>query len=1045
MKPIYLEMNYFGPHEYSQIDFRELDDAPLFLISGDTGAGKSTIFDAMTYALFGTTTGDREAKEMRSQFAQPNQLTEVTFYFEQGNFLYKVTRQPEQEVFKKKGTGTKSVKTQANLAIVDEVFGLERAILASKAVDVASEIYNLLNLTADQFKKIILLPQNDFSRFLKSATNEKEEILKKIFGTAVFTEFSEEIRHQYTTFNQANEKYETALRSQHTSSVWTDKEIQILEEVPENEKFDAAKAFLTEKKRQEEHAQAQAKLAQQKVEELEKNYEAALMLEQSFAEQEKTKKEYEEKISEQANFYQKQKEEYEAQLWASQLKEVYRNLEELQKSLVENQRQEEIYRLNAAKEKTALDDSKKREAELKTQNDHFAEKKARIEELSGQIPRAEQAEKLAGDKINLEKKLEKLGLEINSIDKPYKQAETNIKKAKAQVLDEEMLRTEKEKLNRIELEFQSKLSPLADNVQRVKKEMEEARQVLQSCLEDAESFEQNLQKKRRIYLEKRNLRQVLMIAQLQKELEEGCPCKVCGAVEHPLAKQVLEVSDEELKEAMVQVDKAQEAFAAAEERQGKAQRESESARKKVSKKTAEYEEILLKLEESYKQFCQTHERAFSQKYDAQIISTYIEKAQQECAEKSEKNKTIKDEILAQEVILEKLRQERQEKYNEAEKLKAQIETVCKSLADLENLASSQSLSEEKNQLSQEVEAYRVECQELREKVNELERLYAEQKAKHGERTMQIKEQKIKLQKYQKHIEKTLTAPNAWTNDWETLKNWLEKDRLPELSKYINNYELEKKRLSDELAKQEKKLGQAKRPNLQEIRVQKQAHNEAYDHLQKAAVEIEYSRIQLQTTVEKIGQILELQGKEAVRGHEITKLYNAVSGKSADKLKLETFVVQHYLEKVLDYANAHFINQLSNNRYRFELARESVNRRRDHGLDISIYDNETGASRSSNTLSGGETFIAALSIALALSEVVQNSARGVQIEALFIDEGFGSLDQETLQKAMSALEQIGENRLVGLISHVEEMKDAIAQQLLIEKLGDGRSRVQLFSK
>lgn len=295
------------------------------------------------------------------------------------------------------------------------------------------------------------------------------------------------------------------------------------------------------------------------------------------------------------------------------------------------------------------------------------------------------------------------------------------------------------------------------------------------------------------------------------------------------------------------------------------------------------------------------------------------------------------------------------------------------------------------------------------------------------------------------IQKALAAPNAWTNDLATLKKWLSEDKLPEISKFINTYELEEKRLNRALAEYEEKLRDKQRPHLTKLREEKQALNARHSQTQKTVVELSNTRQQLETTVAKIKQVLETQGKAADKTREITKLYNAVAGKSGDKLKLETFVVQHYLEKVLIYANQHFINQLSNNRYRFELAKESANKRRDHGLDISIYDNETGASRSSNTLSGGETFIAALSIALALSEVVQNSAQGVQIEALFVDEGFGSLDQETLQKAMTALEQIGENRLVGLISHVEEMKDSIAQQLRVEKVGDGRSQVKLFSK
>ncbi|MBP5843934.1 SMC family ATPase, partial [Lactiplantibacillus plantarum] len=190
-----------------------------------------------------------------------------------------------------------------------------------------------------------------------------------------------------------------------------------------------------------------------------------------------------------------------------------------------------------------------------------------------------------------------------------------------------------------------------------------------------------------------------------------------------------------------------------------------------------------------------------------------------------------------------------------------------------------------------------------------------------------------------------------------------------------------------------------------------------------------------------------QGTFAKRFAEITSLYNIMTGKDGNdhKLKLETYVVQNYLQRVLNYANDHFINLLSNNRYTFELAAEASDNRSDHGLDINVYDNETGNSRSSNTLSGGETFIAALSIALSLSEVVQSSANGVQIDALFVDEGFGSLDDETLEKAMQALETIGENRMVGVISHIESMKRTIGQQVLIKKMGDGRSTVRLISK
>lgn len=1045
MKPIYLEMNYFGPHAHSEIDFRSLDEAPLFLISGDTGAGKSTIFDAMTYALFDKTTGDREAREMRSQFAQPDQRTEVTFYFEQGNFLYKVQRCPEQEVFKKRGTGTKTEKSQARLAIVDKVFGTEQASLATKPVDVASEIYGLLNLSAEQFKKIILLPQNDFSRFLKSATNEKEEILKKIFGTAIFTVFSEEVRNQYTKNNQENAALDSILQSQYSSSVWTEEEPKTLDECPENEKFKKATEFLEQKQLQESNARDLARIAQQQVEAADKAYEEALLLEQEFLEAEKAQKEYQEKIVEQATLYEQQKKAYAARSWAQQFKDVLRDLEEVEKEREANEVCEAEYRLKAEKEQKTLGEVKKHEQDLGQKASVFEEKDKAIEELTRTITQAEQAEKLIRQKQDFEKKVVHLQLQQRETDAPLKEAQTKLEHLQKELLEEGVLQAEKDALSRLKLDFHQQLSPLAEYLERLKQENQGAQEDLNVAEENITKLEQEFMLKQESYQEKRKLRQSLMIAQLQKELEDGLPCKVCGAIEHPLAQAKLDVSDSDLKEAMQQVDKAQEAFAAAEERQEKAQSELERAQKKAAEKAEALQETQQKFDQAYRQFCQTHEGRFPEVFNRQELSNIFQ-----AREDSYKQKSIAQEECSLEkdklcVLVEKIEAERQALVQESDKVKAQLETVVQSLAEFGQLQPSQTLKEQKVALRQEVDNYYTECQEVREKIVVLEKRYAEQKAKHDERLTRIEEQKLKIQEGQGMIQKALAAPNAWTNDLATLKKWLSEDKLPEISKFINTYELEEKRLNRALAEYEEKLNDKQRPHLTKLREEKQALNARHSQTQKTVIELSNTRQQLETTVAKIKQVLETQGKAADKAREITKLYNAVAGKSGDKLKLETFVVQHYLEKVLIYANQHFINQLSNNRYRFELAKESANKRRDHGLDISIYDNETGASRSSNTLSGGETFIAALSIALALSEVVQNSAQGVQIEALFVDEGFGSLDQETLQKAMTALEQIGENRLVGLISHVEEMKDSIAQQLRVEKVGDGRSQVKLFSK
>lgn len=296
------------------------------------------------------------------------------------------------------------------------------------------------------------------------------------------------------------------------------------------------------------------------------------------------------------------------------------------------------------------------------------------------------------------------------------------------------------------------------------------------------------------------------------------------------------------------------------------------------------------------------------------------------------------------------------------------------------------------------------------------------------------------------IKEKFSEQEAFTTEFQILKEWAYDDDLIQISQKVEQYKADKARLKVEIKNIQQLIQNKKRPNLALIEEEKKQTNENYVFLQKKLVSAENEVEQAKSILSELKKVIKQQDKDASKKSAITKLYNAISGRaSEDKLRLETYVVQNYLEKILDYANLHFINQLSNNRYRFELAGEGNNRRMDHGLDINIYDNETGAARSADTLSGGETFIAALSIALALSEVVQNTANGVQIEALFIDEGFGSLDQETLQKAMQALEQIGENRLVGVISHVEEMKATIGQQIIINKMGDGRSNIKSVIK
>ena len=228
MRPVQLELTNFGPYRKEVINFTQFDHAPLFLIGGDTGAGKSTLFDAMTVALFATTSGDRNVEEMRSTFAGPeDDLTKVTFYFQQGQHLYRIERVLQQERAKR-GGGTTIQKATASLVIVDKIDGQEIEKLGDKIKEVSDQIEQILGLNAEQFKQIILLPQNDFSRFLKEDSKTKTQILKKIFGTGIFDRFQKSLEERLRQSNKDMEKRQAQLDGHFTSQVWSEEELAVL-------------------------------------------------------------------------------------------------------------------------------------------------------------------------------------------------------------------------------------------------------------------------------------------------------------------------------------------------------------------------------------------------------------------------------------------------------------------------------------------------------------------------------------------------------------------------------------------------------------------------------------------------------------------------------------------------------------------------------------------------------------------------------------------------------------------------------------------------
>ena len=1056
MKPIYLQMNYFGPHEDSSIDFRKLDEAPIFLIGGDTGAGKSTIFDAMTFALFGSTTTDgRDAREMRSQFAPIDKATEVTFYFEQGNNLYRIVRRPEQWLKSQRGDNLVDKKPIAKLAIVDKVGGTEIDSIAAKPSDVGTAIAEILNLSAEQFKKIILLPQNDFSEFLKSKTDAKEAILKKIFGTQLYSDFANKLRDLYTTDKKKNEAFATDLAAQMDSDNWTDEEKEQLSHEADEQKMVLLEEFVKKRHEDFNKVEKQADEINKQVQTADKNFQTAKDLDKQFTDLDTTKQDYQLTIvNKKTDISANQKHVAELQ-WADSLKDIVRDLDSKTTELsnISDRKQKLASQMEISQKDYQLATSKNQE--LTAQKDIFDQKTVESKKLAVLIPDVERIEKLKQEIADQKPELTTLQDKLSAQDKELQQVTEKIAAKKTLLTDSDTLQTQKDAITNEKDNFVETLTPLENHQLSAKKEVQRLQKHLNELKEKLQTKEKKLQQAQIDFQEKKGHRQALMIAQLQKELVDGEPCVVCGSTDHSGMVKTVDADETELKASMEQVDKSQNRFASA-------QKEVETLNENIAQVTDELDTAEDTLNNANHQLSDTYQELIAKSkltFNDEFVMTAAKKVFEKAIDSLNEQLTAANKLT---VEIDKLLDTNKVAAEKQTELKLALATKKSSLEANENdleqtltkvgteSRSSKEIAKEIKQLDTAVEDYQKQLADTQKTAQDSQLKYSNNQTQFADVEKQLADQKNSIDKLQKQLDSALSDPTAKSDDSTVLRDWLEEINdglLSDLQIKISNYKQEKTRLEKRIEELSTALTDKQKPDLsalKEILTNLQAKK---DELISQVANAKRTFQDAQKNLNRIKEIIAKQGDFAKKFSQLSDLYNIVNGQgnNSSKLKLETFVVQNYLQKVLNYANDHFINLLSNNRYTFELSNDPSDKIRDHGLDINIFDNETGKSRSSDTLSGGETFIAALSIALSLSEVVQSSSNGVQINALFVDEGFGSLDDETLEKSMTALETIGQNRMVGVISHIESMKQTIGQQVLIKKLGDGRSKIEIVNK
>lgn len=1058
MRPVQLELTNFGPYRKEIINFTQFDHAPLFLIGGDTGAGKSTLFDAMTVALFATTSGDRNVEEMRSTFAGPeDDLTKVTFYFQQGNHLYRIERVLQQERAKR-GGGTTMQKATASLVIVDKIGGQEVEKLGDKIKEVSDQIEQILGLNAEQFKQIILLPQNDFSRFLKEDSKTKTQILKKIFETGIFDRFQKSLEDRLRQSNKDMDKRQAQLDGHFASQVWSEEELAVLAQTPASEKLARLEELLSQRQENLEYQKSILKDTHEDLAKLQKSLQTAQDLAKIFQELEHAKERYRLEIEEGAQEQAEAKAHLEELQFAQGLQETISGLKQYQKQLFQLEQDLEIAQEALSVKEKAFEDVKAQKEELTAQSRDFLQKEEELETWKEDIiyaqSLAQEQEKIKRSTTNykqLEENYQKASKEIQGLNQSLSDLEANRLGLDSMHEAEKLLQSvgysvekqlaqdlkEKEKLNQ-ELEKTDKRH------QRLSLEIDQAQEILKK-----------LEAKLATTLASRRQ---LMIAQLQTELEEGQPCMVCGALEHPNVGGV-QADEATLKDLMNQVEKLQgqkeKQVATLSNRQATLS-EVESKRHDLLDQVVKAEQTL---EEHYQELKEQVAGQFefesAESYEASHAQNLLKQVKQHYQELQKRYNKEETDYVRYQAELGKVQEKLTDLAKRYQEAKVVLDQTKERLEDLQEahpeLESVEVYQERISLTHQDLDLYNKQVKENSEAYNQL---HADIKGIKGQ-LESITKSKDKanqdVKRLSAELEQSLKAEGTLTNDLEQVELWLvevNNQAIPMLQAKLTTYATLKQELQVQIGKGQELLQNQDQPDLHSLAQTVEASQESYDK-QLAQVSVMEKGLKDATVTYQAAKTLQDSNQEAFKAHqELSDLVKVVKGENTaltGRLNLEVYVIRQYFQQILDYANANYIGLLTDNRYSFVLSEEG-RRARDHfGLDINVYDQLTGSERSVKSLSGGETFIAALAIALSLSEVVQNTSKGAVVESLFIDEGFGSLDKEALTKAIAVLEQIGENRMVAVISHVDDMKEGIAQQLAIIKSHDGSSRIKIVDK
>lgn len=907
MRPLKITMSAFGPYAGEvTLDMQKLGKSGIYLITGDTGAGKTTIFDAISYALYGEASGNyRENTTLRSKYASADTPTFVELEFEYNNEIYKISRNPEYPRPNKRGEGFTKQSANAELVMPD-------GSVITKIKEVSAKVEEIIGINKNQFSQIAMIAQGDFRKLLNCETNERSKIFRKIFKTEPYHNIEIKLSSLFNELKRNREKEKSGIE-------------QYINQLKCNEN-DTLSLELESAKSGDVLIEDVIKLAGE-------------IINKDTLEYTKTQKNIEsineeiEKINSNIKLYENQEATKKAYAKASaKLEELKTKRNECEKAYKSAEAQRE--RLDDLTRKINLINSKMpKYDELKSLENSINERAQSFEKSNNSLKLKQQ--------------------EITLLEKEIDEKSKALEEVKGADLLVQKLTVEKEEINK-KAEALKELKTEIDRCKTEQKNLKNAQSFAKSALDEYGALENEYNQ---IYIAFFN-EQAGIIAD---ELKDGEPCPVCGSTSHPnLARK------SENAPSQADVESAQNLVKKAQEKANKA-RDTASALK------SKFDEIAANVKSAAKKLFGTDDNVFDD-YNSNINAL---KKEYDC-------------ILA----LLKTANEKLNLYKKLDKEIPKIQEKQKSLSDEISTLNTQKASDE---------------------------------AFISENTKRVTSIKSELDFESADLAKDKLK--EYTSLSSDIKNTIEKSKN-DFDDIKSKYDTQK----GTKASLENALKEFKEIDLASLNEKSLKLNEYKKDVDKTAKSL-YSRIEsnklLVDDISEKRDILKGYDDKFVWLKALSETANGdISGK--EKITLETFVQMTYFDSIIRKANIRLLT-MSDGQYELVRRSDAETLKKNEGLALDVIDHFNASTRSVSTLSGGESFMASLCLALGLSDEIQSSNGGIKLDTMFVDEGFGSLDGEALDRALSALTSLSQgNRLVGIISHVDALCDRIDNKIVITK-------------